>query len=180
MNLESRRLGRPPARFPFGGSSPVCSAKGQLGREKIPLGGLTRRLRREMGLPSHGFSPASVPEGFQRASGKPFGASAGAYPLPWVGIDAPTTARERGLQPYGFPPTSVPEGFQRASGKPFGAPAGAYLLPRVGNDVPNTVREQGLPSHGFLANFGARRFPKGERKALWCARRRIPLAPSGA
>ena len=28
---------------------------------------------------------------------------------------------------------------------------------------------------GFLASFGARRFPKGERKVLWCARRRIPL-----
>ena len=27
-----------------------------------------------------GFSPASVPEGFQRASGKPFGAPAGAFP----------------------------------------------------------------------------------------------------
>ena len=48
-----------------------------------------------------GFSPASVPEGFQRASGKPFGASAGAYPLPRVGMDAPTSAREQGLQPYG-------------------------------------------------------------------------------
>ena len=33
-----------------------------------------------------------------------------------------------------------------------------------------------MTSHGFLVNFGARRFPKGERKALWCARRRIPLA----
>ena len=30
-------------------------------------------------------------------------------------------------------------------------------------------------SHGFLTSFGARRFPKGERKALWCARRRIPM-----
>ena len=30
-----------------------------------------------------------------------------------------------------------------------------------------------------LANFGARRFPKGERKALWCARRRILIAPAG-
>ena len=48
-----------------------------------------------------GFSPASVPEGFQRASGKPFGEPAGAYPLPRVGTDAPTTAREQGLQPYG-------------------------------------------------------------------------------
>ena len=36
--------------------------------------------------------------------------------------------------------------------------------------------EWDLVSHGFLVNFGARRFPKGERKALWCARRRIPLA----
>ena len=33
--------------------------------------------------------------------------------------------------------------------------------------------------YGFLANFGARRFPKGGRKALWCARRRIPVAPAG-
>ena len=32
-----------------------------------------------------------------------------------------------------------------------------------------------MPSYGFLASFGARRFPKGERKALWCARRRILL-----
>ena len=29
---------------------------------------------------------------------------------------------------------------------------------------------------GFSPTFGARRFPKGERKALWCARWRIPLA----
>ena len=36
-----------------------------------------------------------------------------------------------------------------------------------------------MTSYGFLVNFGARRFPKGERKALWCARRRIPLAPGG-
>ena len=35
--------------------------------------------------------------------------------------------------------------------------------------------EWDLVSHGFLTSFGARRFPKGERKALWCARRRIPL-----
>ena len=48
-----------------------------------------------------GFSPASVSEGFQRASGKPFGAPAGAYPLPRVGLDAPTPAREQGLPPYG-------------------------------------------------------------------------------
>ena len=44
-----------------------------------------------------GFSPASVPEGFQRASGKPFGAPAGAAPLPRMEIDAPTAARVVGL-----------------------------------------------------------------------------------
>ena len=33
--------------------------------------------------------------------GKPFGAPAGAAPLPRAGMDAPTTAREQGLQPYG-------------------------------------------------------------------------------
>ena len=32
-----------------------------------------------------------------------------------------------------------------------------------------------MPSYGFLASFGARRFPKGERKAIWYARRRILL-----
>ena len=42
---------------------------------------------------------ASVLEGFQRASGKLFGAPAGAYSLPQVGIDAPTTARVMGLPP---------------------------------------------------------------------------------
>ena len=30
-----------------------------------------------------------------------------------------------------------------------------------------------------IASSGDRRFPKGERKALWCARRRIPLSPAG-
>ena len=32
---------------------------------------------------------------------------------------------------------------------------------------------------GSLANFSVQRCPKCERKALWCARRRIPLAPGG-
>ena len=35
---------------------------------------------------------------------------------------------------------------------------------------------KGCSFHGFFVGFDARRFPKGERKALWCARRRIPLA----
>ena len=40
-------------------------------------------------------------KGAQSANGKPFGAPAGAYPLPRVETDAPTPAREQGLQPYG-------------------------------------------------------------------------------
>ena len=48
---------------------------------------------RKVGLPPMGFSPTSMPEGFQRASGKPFGAPVGAVPLSRVGIDAPTPAR---------------------------------------------------------------------------------------
>ena len=36
-----------------------------------------------------------------------------------------------------------------------------------------------MSSHGLFTNFGARRFPKDERKTLWCARRRIPVAPAG-
>ena len=56
---------------------------------------------RKVGLPPMGFSPTSMPEGFQRASGKPFGAPVGAVPLSRVGIDAPTTARLVGLPPRG-------------------------------------------------------------------------------
>ena len=67
-------------------------------RETI-TGGMTRRLRRELGLVILWASRRlSVPEGFQRASGKPFGAPAGAYLLP-RGADAPTTARTVGLPP---------------------------------------------------------------------------------
>ena len=36
---------------------------------------------------------------------------------------------------------------------------------------------KGCSFHGFFAGFDARRFPKGERKALWCARRRSPIFP---
>ena len=37
-------------------------------------------------LSFYGVPPPSVPEGFQRASGKPFGAPAGAYPCPGWGL----------------------------------------------------------------------------------------------
>ena len=69
---------------------------------RFAAGGLVRRLWLGSGIwCPMGFSPASVPEGFQRASGKPFGEPAGAYPLPRVGTDAPTTAREWDLPSHG-------------------------------------------------------------------------------
>ena len=40
-------------------------------------------------------------------------------------------------------------------------------------------RGWGLGVLWVLASFGARRLPRGERKALWCARRRIPLPRVG-
>ena len=87
-------------RFPKGEWKDLWCAR----RRKPPAaaGGIDApTAARVVGLPPYGFSPASVPEGFQRASGKPFGAPAGAYPFPAGGNDAPTTAREQGLQPYG-------------------------------------------------------------------------------
>ena len=129
------------------------------------------------------LSPASVPEGYQRASGKPFGAPIGAYSFPRMGIDAPTPARVMGLPPYVFPPTSVPEGYQRASGKPFGAPAGACPLPRAGNDAPATAREQGLQPYGAFTLFFRWRKKSVQKKASGTAtpgkRLLLPILPAG-
>ena len=66
-----------------------------------PEGNDAPTTARKRGLQHYVFSPTSVPEGFQRASGKPFGAPAGAYPLSRVGIDAPTTARVGTCRPIG-------------------------------------------------------------------------------
>ena len=49
----------------------------------------------------------------------------------------------------------------------------------IGGARPFYPECKGCSFHGFLASFGARRFPKGERKALWCAYRRITFAPTG-
>ena len=68
-----------------------------------PGWGLTRRLRREWwGCRPMGFSPASVPEGFQRASGKPFGAPAGACPpYPRWGLTRRLRRGSRACSPMG-------------------------------------------------------------------------------
>ena len=111
--------------------------------------------------------------------GKPFGAPAGAYPLPRVGNDAPAVAWVVGLPSYGFPSASVPEGFQRASGKPFGAPAGAYPLPRVGIDAPTTAREQGLLSHGFQPASVPEGFQRASGKPFGAPAGAYPLPRRG-
>ena len=68
----------------------VCSGESpQRARRRSPLppaGNDAPTTARNGSCRPMGFSPASVPEGFQRASGKPFGASAGAYPLPRRGM----------------------------------------------------------------------------------------------
>ena len=75
---------------------------GQRGKYALVLAGVGHADSGvDLKLPSYGGSLTSVPEDFQRASGKPFGAPAGAYPFPAGGNDAPTTAREQGLQPCG-------------------------------------------------------------------------------
>ena len=60
-----------------------ASLKGNFVVSNSPWRGLTRRLRREeKGLQPYGalYCFKGRTEGFQRASGKPFGAPAGAYP----------------------------------------------------------------------------------------------------
>ena len=67
---------------------------------RFAAGGLVRRLWLGSGIwcPT-GFSPASVPEGFQRASGKPFDAPAGAY-LCW-GLTRRLRRGSRAYSPMG-------------------------------------------------------------------------------
>ena len=143
-----------------------------------PGWGLTRRLRRgSRACSPMGFSPASVPEGFQRASGKPFGAPAGAVPFSRWGMTR-RLWRELELVVMGFSLTSVPEGFQRASGKPFGAPAGAYPFFPMGNDAPTTAREQGLQPYGAFTLFFRWRKKSVQKKASGTATPgKSPLLP---
>ena len=152
-------------------------------RSSLPRG-MTRRLRRGWwGCRPMGFSPASVPEGFQRASGKPFGAPAGAYSLPGWGLTRRLRRGWWGCRPMVFSPASVSEGFQRASGKPFGASAGAYSLPRVGNDAPTTAREQGLQPYGAFTLFFRWRKKSVQKKASGTAtpgkRLLLPILTAG-
>ena len=118
---------------------------------------------------SHGFPPASVSEGFQRASGKPFGAPAGAYLLPRMGIDAPTTAREWDLPSYGaftlffrWRKKSVQK---KASGTatPGKSPLMPFLKEGVRNVARITVR---LPTFTFV-RARAHSFPLSKRARLF-------------
>ena len=77
--------------------SPQCARR----RKPLPRWGLMRRLRRGLGLavPWGALLLRVATEGFQRASGKPFGAPAGAYSF--RGPDAPTPARIGTGRPMG-------------------------------------------------------------------------------
>ena len=101
---------------------------------------------------------------FAQKRGKLFGAPAGAYPLPWMGHDAPTTARIGTCRPMGFSPTSVPEGFQRTSGKPFGAPVGAYPLPRRGMTRRLRRERWGCCPEGAVLSFEAKESTKESQR----------------
>ena len=69
---------------------------------RFAAGGLVRRFWLGSGIwCPMGFSPASVPEGFQRTSGKPFGAPVGAYPLPRRGMTRRLRRERWGCCPEG-------------------------------------------------------------------------------
>ena len=118
---------------------------------------MTRRLRRELGLAVlwGALLLRVATEGFQRASGKPFGAPAGAYPLPRRGL---TRRLRRGLGlavPWGTLLFRVANrrGCRGASGKPPCLHDKKQLcrkkFPLAGIDAPTPAREKGLqPSWG--------------------------------
>ena len=104
--------------------------------------------------------------------GKPFGAPAGAYPSPPVGIDAPTPAREKGWPSHGalYCSSGDPKGTGGERKAPS-APAGAYPSPPVG--LTRRLRRgkrAGRPMGRSIASGGD---PKGvqggERKATLLA-----------
>ena len=120
-----------------------------------------------------GFSLTSVSEGFQRASGKPFGAPTGVYPLPWVGPDAPTPAREQGLQPYG-----ALDCFEWRSEGDWGRAESPQCarrripLPPAGPDAPTAAREWDLQSQGAFILFFRWRKKSMQKKASGTALRK--------
>ena len=132
-------------------------------RETI-TGGMTRRLRRELGLVILWASRRlSVPEGFQRASGKPFGAPAGAYLLP-RGADAPTTARGGTCSSIGLLICTGrrSKGLQGASGKPT-VSINVRQLCRKETDSGGLTRRLRREQWGFRPEGGSTFF-RSERK----------------
>ena len=79
-----------------------------------------------------GFSPVSVPEGFQRASGKPFGAPAGAALLPRIGIVAPTAARVGTGRPMVSRQLRCPKVSKGRAESPLVRPQAHTPCPRMG------------------------------------------------
>ena len=97
----------------------------------------------------------------------------------WQGYDAQTPVRDGTCRPVGsfFVSAGDPKGCRGRAESPLQA-AACKKIP-AGGLTRRLRRRFEIAVLWGLANFGAQRFPKGERKALWCARGRILIAPAG-
>ena len=111
VSVFSVRRDHDPAAFHRTGQGMACLEEEKREERKIGAGGASLfapgwgmmcRLRRgSRACRPMDFSPASVSEGFQRASGKPFCAPAGAYPLPRRGLTRRLRRGSRACRPMG-------------------------------------------------------------------------------
>ena len=108
-------------------------------------------------------------EGFQRASGKPFGAPAGANPRPPVGPDAPTPARIGTCRPKGRSHFSFGGERKVCKRKPAARRLRekALYCPFLKEGVRNVARSTvGLPTFTFV-RARAHSFPLSKRARLF-------------
>ena len=117
--------------------------------------------------------------------------------IPLAGSDAPNLAQEKSLQlctsevirrfPKGNGGKRVSSGYNRrrrlaprSSGKQQAERTAVRTAPIVCPEESPLLFCRNIYTPLGFSPTTARRFPKGERKALWCARRRIPpLPPAG-
>ncbi len=144
----------------FEGPSASCGAS-QLCCKKLPRWGLTRRLRRRGGTWRMVF--------FARRNRRGAGGNGGKY-------QPSRLSAEGGNDPEFRQTTSGAHGSAgRADRLPRGKPPACIGVRQLcrkkircwGLGASTLAGEGDLMSHGVLASFGARRFPKDERKALW-------------
>ena len=130
-----------------------------------------------------GFSLTSVPEGFQRASGKPFGAPAGAVPFSRWGLTR-RLQREFGLAVlWVFRQLRCPKVSKGRAESPLVRPQAHTPCPGWGGDAPTTAREQGLQPYGAFTLFFRWRKKSVQKKASGTAtpgkRLLLPILTAG-